>query len=504
MFDEMGWEVREAEEGEFPEETVIRSLYTLEIPVRRDAGRRPEWWAVREVEELADDAHLDLRPVSSRMLRRQRCREPHWFVCEARSTHANWWVRHYFNLERRLGFHDTGAVLFGSEEAARQRAGRLDVRPPFPQRASVHATMRRIPVADERRWALKAAVLCWVTGPLGGLTAGPWWLAAPAVVAWILLTWWCATIVMRDLPWRPVVRQRRNHFLSFGGFLRATRDAARQEEDVVLFRLQRSRAWTGALAASGTLFASTAMLAWTLSLTSALGVHLLLAGVLFVTIGIRRLVRAGSKSPFLVAVFAALLPVAIPALGGLSPVLFTFYGAEFDARAEEMDIAQVWQFLASAYVLGVSGALTLVFLACWSYIQPLLKRRTLRPMLPVAAVTWFLLLTLAWMLIVLDSASTAGDEAVRQWRSGRVPTHYYGAGPRPVCVTPIGALDELPLYGHRLHPKWVYGSFGVVNGEVVLWDPTSGDTFSVRAEAVQVLPAGKGESGASIPHSCRA
>lgn len=110
---------------------------------------------------------------------------------------------------------------------------------------------------------------------------------------------------------------------------------------------------------------------------------------------------------------------------------------------------------------------------------------------------------MAWAVTVLDGAGAAGDDAVRQWRSGRVPDHYYGGNPRPVCVTPIGSLDELPLYGHRLDPKQVYGTFGVVGGEVTLWDPDSGDAFPIPSDAVQVLSAGEGEPGAAIPRSCR-
>ncbi|MGW6956792.1 non-homologous end joining protein Ku [Streptomyces chartreusis] len=55
------------------------------------------------------------------------------------------------------------------------------------------------------------------------------------------------------------------------------------------------------------------------------------------------------------AVFVGLLPVAIPALGGLSPVLFTFYGAAFHVRAEKMDVAAAWQFAASVYVVAIMG-----------------------------------------------------------------------------------------------------------------------------------------------------
>ncbi|WP_210585161.1 hypothetical protein [Streptomyces sp. GESEQ-35] len=114
------------------------------------------------------------------------------------------------------------------------------------------------------------------------------------------------------------------------------------------------------------------------------------------------------------AVFVALLPVVVPAMGGLSPVLFTFYGAAFHVRAEEMDVAEVWQFLASMYVLGISVALTLFFLACWGYAEPLFRHRTLRLLLPIAALTGVMALTLAWALTVLDGAGAAGDEVVEQ------------------------------------------------------------------------------------------
>ncbi|MEV0444450.1 hypothetical protein AB0I84_34480 [Streptomyces spectabilis] len=276
------------------------------------------------------------------------------------------------------------------------------------------------------------------------------------------------------------------------------------EEAVVVHRRRRSHAWLAALATSGALFAVTVWVNRIADPTAALRLHLLLAGAVFVTGGIRRLARGGSRRPFLVAVFVALLPVVVPALGGLSPVLFTFYGAAFHVRAEEMDVAEVWQFLASVNVLGISVALTLFFLACWGYLRlPLFRHRTLRLLLPIVALTGAMGLTLAWAVTVLDGASAAGGAAVRQWRSGRVPDHYYGANPQPVCVTPIDSLDELPLYGNRLDPKQVYGTFGVVGGQVTLWDPESGDAFPVPSDAVQVLSAGEGEPGAAIPRSCR-
>lgn len=505
LFEETGWEVLDAQEEEYPSvrtpggvlpgEAIRTSVYVLAIPVRRDAGRWPERWAVRAVKDLADDADLDLRPVSARMPRRQRCQEPHWFACAPRSKSAHFWVRWVFDLERRLGFHDTGTVLFGSLEMAEQDAGKGRVRPPFPRREKSHKRRHRDKVGPSRLSVQKGAMLSWAAGVLGvPVVLGPWWIALPAGLFWALLTWRCAVTML------PFVRRRRTTARR-----RRTSDGehAQVDEVVVVYRRQRWHAGLAALATSGGLLALTALVTGISGPTTVLGTHLLLAGAVFVMDGIRCLARAVGRKPFLVAALVALLPVAVPALGGLSPVVFTFYGAAFDVRAEEMDVAKVWQFVASAYVAGISAALVLVFLATWGYLRPLFPIRTLRPFVPVVALTACMGLTLAWAVIVLDSAGSAGDEAVRQWRSGRVPDHYYGANPQPVCLTPIGPWAELPLYGHRLDPKQVYGSFGVLDGEVTLWDPVSGDAFPVPSDSIQLLLAGDGDPGDSIPRSCR-
>ncbi|MGW7082199.1 hypothetical protein ACWGH2_01690 [Streptomyces sp. NPDC054871] len=518
LFEEMGWEVMDAHEEEYPsvrtpggvlpDEAIRKSLYIIGMPARRDSGSRPERWAVQQVKYLADTAALDLRPVNARMLRRQRRQEPHWFACPPRSASPNCWVRWLFNLERRMGLHDTGTVLFGSYEAAERDAGQGRVRPPFPRRVGSHDRLRRARVGESRRWLLMGVALSWAAGVFGiPVASGPWWTALPAAVAWALLTWWCATTMLPFVRRRRIA-VRRSHASMAGPDGRHTTAGvvgdAQTDDELVVYRRQRWHAWLAALVVCGGAFALTVSVTWIASPTTALGMHLLLAGAVFITDGIRRLARAGGQRPFLVAALVALLPVAVPALGGISPVLFTFYGAAFHVRAEEMDIAKVWQFLASVYVVAISGGLALVFLACWGYMRPLFRTRTLRLLFPIVALTTGMVLILAWVVIVLDSAGAAGDEAVRKWRSGQVPDHYYGANPQPVCVTPIAPLAELPLYGHRLDPERVYGTFGVVGREVTLWDPVSGDAFPVPSEAIQVLPAGGGGPGASIPRTCRA
>ncbi|MGY5002728.1 DUF3488 domain-containing protein [Streptomyces griseus] len=476
-FERLSWEILKAEEepyptvhipgGALPDEVDRTSTYLLAIPVDNRPGRRPEREATQKTKDLADKAHLDMRPVEAKMQRRQRRQDPHWFVCAPRSEDQNRLLRWKFNLERCVGVHDTGRMLFGSYDEVQARIGSDSVRPPFRRGLQAHNESPRLRVTDAHNLMLKLVTVIWSAALLGiPAASGNWWMAIPALAAWALLIWWCAAIML------PAVRRRWH-------------------------------AWPVGLLVGMSLFAITAWSASSSGVLTAIALHLLLSGALFVTGGIRRLVRAGSRKPFLVAAAIAVLPVALPALVGLSPALFTIYGATFHVRAEDMNVANAWQFVASMYVLAVSIGLALLFLSCWGYLEPLFRDRTLRLALPLAYLTGSMALVLAFMVTVLDGASAKGAEAVEQWRSGKVPGHYYGANPQPVCVTPIGPLDRLPVDGQRLAPQRVYGTFGVVDGQVTLWDPQSGDSFPVPADAVQVLTAGKGTPGSSIPRDCR-
>ncbi|MCT6780641.1 hypothetical protein LXH09_28775 [Streptomyces sp. CS7] len=477
LFEGMRWKILEAQEepyptvllpgGDCPSHIGRRATYRLAVPVESGSAGRPEMLASQQVKDLAEASDLDLRPERADFSRRQRLQEPHWFVCAPRSEHPHSLIRWKINLERRVGLHDTGTVLFGSLAEVEDLVGPGCARPPFRRSLQAHDGSPRLRTRSAHILVLQLVTVSWVAALLGiPVASGTWWMAVPALAAWALLMWWCADIVL------PAVRRRWH-------------------------------AWPVALVLGVSLFAVTAWQAWSSGPISALAIQLLSAGILFVTAGIRRLVRTGSRKPFLVAATVALMPVAFPALGGLSPVLFTFYGGAFKVRAEDMDIAEVWQFLASMYVLSISVGLVLFFLACWGYLQPLFRDRTLRLTLPLVYLIGTMTLALACTVIVLDEASSQGSAAVQQWRSGEVPGHYYGANPQPVCVTPIGPLERLPADGQRLDPDRVYGSFGVVDGQVTLWDPKSGDPFPVPADAVQVLTAGKGTPGSSIPRDCR-
>ncbi|MFB7404882.1 hypothetical protein ACFCZR_32330 [Streptomyces rubiginosohelvolus] len=477
LFEGMSWKILEAQEEPYP--TVLlpggdspghidrRATYRLAVPIESGSAGRPEMLASQQVKDLAEAADMDLRPKRADFSRRQRLQEPHWFVCARRSEHPHPLIRWKSNLERRAGLHDTGTVLFGSLAEVEYLVGPGCARPPFRRSLQAHDGSPRLRTRSAHVLVLQFVTVSWVAALLGiPVASGRWWMTVPALAAWALLMSWCTAIVL------PFVARRRH-------------------------------AWLVALLLGVALFEVTLWETWWAGPMSALSTQLLLAGALFVTAGIRRLVRSGSPRPFLVAAAVALLPVVLPTLLGLSPALLTFYGSAFNVRAEDMDVAEAQQFLASTYVLAISVGLVLFFLACWGYLQPLFRDHMPRLALPLAYMIGIMALALAFMGIVLDGAYAKGGESVEQWRSGKVPGHYYGANPQPVCVNPIRPVERLPADGQRLDPDRVYGSFGVVDGQVTLWDPKSGDSFPVPADAVQVLTAGKGTPGSSIPRDCR-
>ncbi|MFG3099750.1 hypothetical protein ACGFZL_04330 [Streptomyces sp. NPDC048182] len=468
LFARMGWDILAAtqeagEEGR----TDLKATYTLILPLAPDGGRHPQLRAAEAVMRVADDAHLDLQPLTASVSGAQRKQQPHWFVHEPPVPQSGRVARWWSAQERRFGFHDTGTVVFGSRAEAEALAGTGRVRPPFPH-GGAHDRLPRVGAVPGRCAVLAAVALSWAAGAMGiPLASGPWWPAVPAMAACILLTRLSA-IAMRPLA-RP------------GGW----------------------PPWAAALVTSGVFLSGTLVLVRVLGPAEALGVHLLVAGLLIVPPGIRRLVALeGARKPFLTAAAVAVLPVLVTTLGGLDPVLFTFYGAQFDVRAEEMDVAKVWQLVASVHIVLTASALSLLLLSLWGYGRSLFRDDTLRLLIPVLALIGSAALVLPWTWIVADHAEASGRAAVQQWRAGHVPDHYFGAEPEPVCVSPVVPAHDLPLYGHRLDPRQVYGAFGVVDGEVTLWDPASGDAFSVASDSVQVLPAGGGEPGSAIPRTC--
>ncbi|MGW3955671.1 hypothetical protein ACWEKM_33210 [Streptomyces sp. NPDC004752] len=225
-------------------------------------------------------------------------------------------------------------------------------------------------------------------------------------------------------------------------------------------------------------------------------------GILFVGKGLRLLLRTWSSRRILLTLLVALVPVLPPWMLGLGTVSHAFYAVGFGIPSEDVAVPDALRVLAALYAFSVMLVVLLVALACWGYLRhgfPWLLDRGVAVMLAASVVAAG---GAVWLSAVTDPAVDAASAAKADWADGRVPGQYWGIKVRPVCVTPVGPLSELPVDGGELNPSRVYASFGTVDGWVTLWDAGTEDDFSVLADKVRVVPAGPGEPGDEIPRSC--
>ncbi|MCR3727950.1 hypothetical protein FHS35_004824 [Streptomyces umbrinus] len=217
--------------------------------------------------------------------------------------------------------------------------------------------------------------------------------------------------------------------------------------------------------------------------------------------GVYLLFRQLAGRQILITVSVALLPVMVPVFAGWGAAVHVFYGAEFGIPPEDMNIAQVWRFLASAWVFATALVLALAFCGVIGYVVHYRLVVTERVTTAVLLLTIFLSYVLAALLLIFDPPSEAGERAKADIAAGRVPGQYLGIHAEPVCLIPVEPIRKIPVAGGRLDPAHVYLSFGIVDGTAALWDPASGQDLRVPAGKVTVLPA-ELNSG-RIPEDCR-
>lgn len=106
-------------------------------------------------------------------------------------------------------------------------------------------------------------------------------------------------------------------------------------------------------------------------------------------------------------------------------------------------------------------------------------------------------------VFVVDAKNwaSAAEALGGKLRAGGEPRDEHAAKLLAVTKTAESAVASLGL--SPVTVQQAYGRFGVVDGEVTLWDLVSGDVFPVPSDSVQLLLAGDGDPGDSIPRSCR-
>lgn len=91
--------------------------------------------------------------------------------------------------------------------------------------------------------------------------------------------------------------------------------------------------------------------------------------------------------------------------------------------------------------------------------------------------------------LVLATAGQAITRTTEAAERGADPPAFFGVDPNWACVEPIGPVARIPGEGPRLDPARPYLSFGVADGNAVLWDAKAGESVKVPASKVRLVPA---------------
>ncbi|TGB11517.1 hypothetical protein [Streptomyces sp. MZ04] len=435
--------------------------YVLGVIVRPGPERWDGREAIREVEGLADAGGFDLTVRHIQPGPRQREVLPKWYGYVPARIDSGRGRRWANTLARKWGVYDTGEILVGPLPLVHGHDVNSRVRAPYGGDEAAHNSRLRLRVGVQRR------IQTWLVVSLFGACLCGGWAAAAT-------SWWQAVAASLVA-------------LGFGaalfGLLRRS-EASASFPAIVLVSLLAC----GALVVVG--------------MIAGLGTVALVCGVVPVSHGVRLLAQTGARRPLLIAAGVALLPVVLPWSLNMGAVQYTFYGAAFGVAPEHMQVAQVHKAVASLSVLAVSGSLVMGFLAAWGYAVYYLRGMADRYLSPLLALIAVAALGLAWLVTVPQGPGEAGRKAVADWHRNRVPATYEGVTALPVCVTPLRPVAELPAYAQDVDPFKVYAAFGVVDGEIWLWDPDTENDFSVPADSLRALKAGTGKAGDRIPRSC--
>ncbi|MGQ4387379.1 hypothetical protein [Streptomyces sp. SAS_270] len=439
----------------------------IEVEVRLWGDeRRAALAARRQIEALADRLAVELSPRVLDLLPSRGQHEPTWLVHESSPVP----LRRVQRWAQRLGWYDTSRVVTGpsSPQAADSFARKVLPGWPEPERGSV--VRARPPVlrnADTYGAASISDREARKIGVRGFLLSVPSVFCSP----------WAVGLGLTPLVLLP---------LAVAG-VSIWAAAAR----LVLLEPAGERSRVRALLLPTLLLAplvyGVAALHWGPGFMA--GCLATLAACMWCGRGVYLLFRQLAGRQILATVSVALLPAALPGLAGWGAAVHVFYGAEFGIPPEDMDIAQVWRFLASAWVFVTALALTLAVGGVIGYVVHYRLVMVERVTMPVLVLTVFLAYLLAGMLLILDPPSQAGERAKADVAARQVPAPYFGIHAEPVCLVPVESVSKIPVVGGRLDPSRVYLSFGVVDGTAALWDPESKRDLRVPADKITLLPA---------------
>lgn len=373
-----------------------------------------------------------------------------------------WWLRKTLYLTAvRTGLFDVRLRVHGSKSAALDLArgftarDDLDVRP-LDGRGRP-GTVQHREDALNRALALflgplSAAILFLVlsrsAGPLGVVIC---WLAAFACTG---VAWWTAL----TLPWA------------------ATRPRS------ALFALVNTAL---------TVFFALGIPGLTNGMATAQAVVMACVG--YYTVGLVLLGRRWKWQVLTATVLPLIATVIVAALPVTSRFLHDVYADELSLTPSETSVSSIWQLAAAVKLLWPSIGAILFIAAGWGILRYF---HFIRPRSITAGFVATIALAAALTMTIstaLNSPAAAADR-LKQAAARRTdpPPSYFGISPEWTCVIPTVPAGQLTEKGGILRAREPYVSFGVADGQVVLWNRTTEKPLRVAADQVRLTPQQNG------------
>ncbi|NEC67918.1 DUF2339 domain-containing protein [Streptomyces sp. SID9727] len=183
---------------------------------------------------------------------------------------------------------------------------------------------------------------------------------------------------------------------------------------------------------------------------------------------------------------ATLLVAALPLTGR---ILQDGYADELSLSPEETAVSGAYQILAAVKLLWPALAAILFIAAVWGVLRYF---HFIRPRSVFAGTLAALFLTLGLLTVAewtFASPRHAADELKRAAAHHTKAPPYFGISTDWVCVRPTVPVHALNEQGGVLAPHIPYLSFGVAEGNVVLWNAAADRPLRVPAGQVKLLPA---------------
>ncbi|WP_326698320.1 hypothetical protein OG909_13890 [Streptomyces sp. NBC_01754] len=184
---------------------------------------------------------------------------------------------------------------------------------------------------------------------------------------------------------------------------------------------------------------------------------------------------------------ATLLVAALPFTGR---ILQDGYADELSLSPEETAVSGAYQLAAAVKLLWPTLATILFVAAAWGvlrYFHFIRPRSVFAGTLAAVFLTLGLLTAAGW---TFASPQHAADKLKRAASHHTKAPPYFGISADWVCVRPTVSVDTLNEQGGALVPRTPYLSFGVAEGNVVLWNAAADRPLRVPAGQVKLLPAG--------------